>query len=89
MTYILPQVPDGVIQTAIEESEYTLKTVSPEQQSIHESEEYLSSEAEVTLESIAEKFKSLVPVSAEEKLEVRTIIFLSYWIIEGPAWSIH
>lgn len=84
MTNILPQVPDVVIQTATEESDSAFKTVSPEQQSIHESEDYLSSEAEVTLESIAEKSKKLLRVPTEETLEVRTVIFLSYWIIEGP-----
>ncbi|XP_058018382.1 uncharacterized protein LOC131187780 [Ahaetulla prasina] len=58
------EVPDVVIQTATEESDSAFKTVS-EQQSIHESEDYLS---EVT-ESIAEKSKSLLHVSTEETLE--------------------
>lgn len=77
MPNILPQVPDVAIQTATNESDYTVKTVSPDQQSIHGSEDDLFSEAEVTLESIAEKSKSSLDVSTEEKLEVRTIIFIS------------
>ncbi|XP_070792017.1 tetratricopeptide repeat protein 6 [Pituophis catenifer annectens] len=63
------EVPDIVIQTATEESDSAFKIVSPEQQSIHESEDYLSSEAEVTLESIAEKSKKLLHVPTEETLE--------------------
>ncbi|XP_070611382.1 tetratricopeptide repeat protein 6 isoform X2 [Erythrolamprus reginae] len=51
-----------------DESGHTIKTVSSEQQSTHESEEDLLSEAEVTL-AIAEKSESSVHVSAEEKLE--------------------
>ncbi|XP_013909456.1 PREDICTED: tetratricopeptide repeat protein 6 [Thamnophis sirtalis] len=62
------EVPDIVIQTATKESDYTVKTVSPDQQSIHGSEYDLFSEAEVT-ESIAEKSKSLLDVSSEEKSE--------------------
>lgn len=75
--------------TATEESDYVFKTVSPEQQSIHESENYSFLEVEETPESIVERSEDLLHVSTEEKLEVRTIIFPSYWIIEGIAWYIH
>ncbi|XP_026520085.1 tetratricopeptide repeat protein 6 [Notechis scutatus] len=66
---IMKSVPDVIIQAATEESDHIFKTVSPEQPSIHESEDYLSSEVEVTLELIAEKSKSSMHLSSEEELD--------------------
>ncbi|XP_029141993.1 tetratricopeptide repeat protein 6 [Protobothrops mucrosquamatus] len=63
------EVANGVMPTATEESDYVFKTVSPEQQSIHESENYSFSEIEETPESIVERSKGLLHVSTEEKLE--------------------
>ncbi|XP_039207731.1 tetratricopeptide repeat protein 6 isoform X2 [Crotalus tigris] len=63
------EVTNGIMPTATEESDYVFKTVSLEQQSIHESEIYSFSEIEETPESIVERSKGLLHLSSEEKLE--------------------
>ncbi|KAM6462023.1 tetratricopeptide repeat protein 6 isoform 2-T2 [Liasis olivaceus] len=63
------EVPEVATDTSTDESDYVFKTFSQEQQSIQESEDYSSTEAEQLQKSVAEEPKCLVHVTTEEKLE--------------------